>query len=186
MTEPHLPDRAFALPDAELLAIAGPDAMAFAQAQFTNDVEALVDGQWQWNGWLDAKGRLQALFGLLREDDQRLLAWLPAGGAGHLGAALARFRFRSKLQLQPERGRSLVAVPGAGAPAPGVLTLPSDAHLGLRHLRLVAGTVAPGAPSTSMPGTPPTSAWACPGCARAARPAAASCRSGSAWNGCPR
>lgn len=146
MTEPHLPDRAFALPDAELLAIAGPDAMAFAQAQFTNDVEALVDGQWQWNGWLDAKGRLQALFGLLREDDQRLLAWLPAGGAGHLGAALARFRFRSKLQLQPERGRSLVAVPGAGAPAPGVLTLPSDAHLGLRHLRLVAGTVAPGAP----------------------------------------
>ncbi len=144
MTGAQLPDHAFALPDAELLAITGPDASTFAQAQFTNDVDALADGQWHWNGWLDAKGRLQALFGLLREDDQRLLAWLPAGGAGTLAVALSRFRFRSKVQIQPDTARTLVAVRGEASPGPGVLPLPADAQLGPRHLRLVASTVAPG------------------------------------------
>lgn len=144
MTGAQMPDHAFALPDAELLAITGPDASTFAQAQFTNDVDALADGQWHWNGWLDAKGRLQALFGLLREDDQRLLAWLPAGGAGTLAMALSRFRFRSKVQIQPDPARSLVAVRGEASPGPGVLPLPADAQLGPRHLRLVASTVAPG------------------------------------------
>ena len=130
MTGAQLPDHAFALPDAELLAITGPDASTFAQAQFTNDVDALADGQWHWNGWLDAKGRLQALFGLLREDDQRLLAWLPAGGAGTLAVALSRFRFRSKVQIQPDTARTLVAVRGEASPGPGVLPLPADAQLG--------------------------------------------------------
>ena len=29
----------------------GPDATAFAQAQFANDVVALPPGNWQWNGY---------------------------------------------------------------------------------------------------------------------------------------
>jgi folate-binding protein YgfZ len=58
----------FALPDASVIALRGRDALAFAQAQFMNDVAGLADGDWQWNGWLDPKGRVQALFALLRLD----------------------------------------------------------------------------------------------------------------------
>ena len=49
-----------------LLAAEGPDAEAFLQAQLMNDVRALSPRQWQWNGWLNAKGRVQALFALIR------------------------------------------------------------------------------------------------------------------------
>ncbi|MBX3726425.1 MAG: folate-binding protein YgfZ [Xanthomonadales bacterium] len=143
MTHPEIPSHPFALPQGELLSITGPDALAFAQAQLMNDVEALALGGWQWNGWLDAKGRLQALFGLLREDDQRLLAWLPAGGAEALATALARFRFRSKLQLLPDRERTLAGVAGAATGTAGEFPLPDDPLIGPRHLRLLASGAAP-------------------------------------------
>ena len=56
----------FRLSDHRLLSLEGRDAVAFAQAQTMNDVAALEDGRWQWNGWLTAKGRVIALFGLVR------------------------------------------------------------------------------------------------------------------------
>ena len=52
----------FRVPGHQVLTITGRDAVAFAQAQTMNDLRALVPGQWQWNGWLNAKGRLIALF----------------------------------------------------------------------------------------------------------------------------
>lgn len=139
MTQPISPEATLDLPDGELLAIAGADALAFAQAQFTNDVQALTTGDWQWNCWLDAKGRVQALFALHREADDRLLAWLPAGGAEVLATALSRFRFRSKVQLQADPSRRLVAVRGEAPRSGGALPLPADARLGTRHLRLADG-----------------------------------------------
>ncbi len=96
--EAQLPD--FALPGHTVLAVQGVDARAFAQAQFMNDVAALADGQWQWNGWLTPKGRVIALFALLRIDAQTLWLLLPDVATTDLAPLLQRFVFRSKVVLK--------------------------------------------------------------------------------------
>lgn len=82
-----------------VLAIEGRDADAFAQAQFMNDLRPLAPGHWHWNGWLNAKGRVIALFALLRVAPDRLWLMLPDHDATALAEALQRFVFRSKLSL---------------------------------------------------------------------------------------
>jgi folate-binding protein YgfZ len=90
-----------ALADHGVLGVHGPQAQAFLQAQTMNDVAALAVGHWQWNGWLNAKGRVLALFALLRADEQRFLLVLPDADPAWLRAELARFVFRSKVVLEP-------------------------------------------------------------------------------------
>lgn len=90
----------FALTDHRLLALSGRDALAFAQSQFMNDVAALGDGQWHWNGWLTPKGRVVALFALLRIDSDTVWVVLPDADPEPFAAALRRFVFRSKVQIQ--------------------------------------------------------------------------------------
>lgn len=100
--KPHyVPKPFFALPDYRLLALAGADAIPFAQSQFMNDVSMLADGQYQWSGWLNAKGRLIALFTLLRLDAQTLWLLLPDAAPEMLAAELGRYVFRSKVKLTP-------------------------------------------------------------------------------------
>lgn len=82
-----------------LMQLSGPDALAFAQAQFANDLTLLADGCWQWSLWLSPKGRVLALFALLRLDARTLLLWLPDHPAEDLAQALQRFRFRSKVEI---------------------------------------------------------------------------------------
>ncbi|GAB6196295.1 CAF17-like 4Fe-4S cluster assembly/insertion protein YgfZ [Lysobacter xanthus] len=82
-----------------VLALTGGDAVVFAQSQFMNDVAGLGDGGWQWNGWLDPKGRVHALFALLRRDAGTL--WLvTSAGAEDFAAALRRFVFRSRVKIE--------------------------------------------------------------------------------------
>jgi folate-binding protein YgfZ len=90
---------AFALPDHRVVALSGRDAAAFAQAQFMNDVAGLAPGHWQWNGWLTPKGRVVALFALLRVDEQQLWLVLPDADPAAFAAALQRFVFRSKVAI---------------------------------------------------------------------------------------
>lgn len=94
-----LPGQAFALPGHTVIALEGRDAAVFAQAQFMNDVKPLGDGQWQWNGWLTPKGRVIALFALLRLSDQRLRLVVPDADAAALAERLRRFVFRSKVAI---------------------------------------------------------------------------------------
>lgn len=140
----------FALPGQCALEIVGDDARAFAQAQFMNDLRPLRAGQWQWNGWLDAKGRVQALFALHMEHGQKLLAALrmtPAA-AEPVIAQLRRYVLRSKVRLQllddivvagafaGDAGASAPALALPGTPARTLLILPApvqdDAELALR------------------------------------------------------
>ncbi|MFP3435536.1 hypothetical protein SB781_37885, partial [Paraburkholderia sp. SIMBA_061] len=81
-----------------VVALEGPDAIAFAQAQFANDLAALPTGQWQWNAWLTAKGRVLAIFMLCRVADQTLWLVLADGRAETLATQLQRFVFRRKLR----------------------------------------------------------------------------------------
>jgi tRNA-modifying protein YgfZ len=84
---------------AELIEIAGADAIAFAHAQFSSDVTRLAEGDWQWSAWLSAQGRVRCVFALLRVGDDRLLLWLPLGGARAIRDALARYVLRAKVQI---------------------------------------------------------------------------------------
>ena len=110
---------AFALPGASVLAIQGPDAVKFAHAQFMSDVAALADGHWHWSGWLTPKGRVIALFALLRFDAQSLCLLLPDASAEALRAALQRFVFRSKVALAARDDRHVHAAFAVPASAGG-------------------------------------------------------------------
>ncbi len=82
---------------AQIVRLSGPDAVAFAQAQFANDIPSLADGHWQWSAWLTAKGRVIAIFQLLRLDAQELLLVCHDGGAAAIAEQLRRFVFRRKV-----------------------------------------------------------------------------------------
>jgi folate-binding protein YgfZ len=109
---PDNPSTTFALPGHRLLALEGPDAVRFAHAQFMSDVAGLADGHWHWSGWLTPKGRVLALFALLRLDAQRLWLLLPDADPQALAAQLRRFVFRSKVAID---ARPDLAVSGAFA-----------------------------------------------------------------------
>ena len=140
---PDKPDPCFALPDQAVIALHGRDALAFAQAQFMNDVAALADGQWQWNGWLTAQGRVIALFVLLRRDAESL--WLVLGDAEPTGfvAALRRYVFRSKvvIELPPLAANGAFEAPqaargNAAAIIGGAVELDLSGDGGPRRLRI--------------------------------------------------
>ncbi|MGO4700337.1 CAF17-like 4Fe-4S cluster assembly/insertion protein YgfZ [Dyella sp. 2RAB6] len=92
---------------AETLFIEGADAIAFAQAQFSGNAADLAVGRWQFSAWLDAQGRVRALFQLARVSEHSLLLMLRGGRVEPLADALRRFVFRSKLTLQALPVRAL-------------------------------------------------------------------------------
>jgi folate-binding protein YgfZ len=141
----------FALPSHSVVALTGRDAAAFAQAQFMNDVNLLAPGQWQWSGWLTPKGRVIALFALLKLDDETLWLVLPDADPAGFSDALRRFVFRSKVAIAV-RG-DLFASGGFSTPARAVgNALAGDASGGIeldlggaggeRHLRINADAAA--------------------------------------------
>ena len=102
----------FFLPDHGVISLSGRDATAFLQAQTMNDVARLRDGDWQWSGWLTAKGRVIALFALLRLSPETCWLLLPDADAAALADALRRYVFRSKVAIEH---RSDLRVAGCGA-----------------------------------------------------------------------
>ncbi len=133
--------------DVSFLAIQGPDAEAFAQSQLMNDVLALPVGHWHWNGWLNAKGRVLALFALARIAPGDLLLALLDEPADALRDGLQRFVFRSKLRLTvrddlgafaewPGVEPSGVAADRLGFAGDGSITLDCSAAGGTRRLRV--------------------------------------------------
>ncbi|WP_425605414.1 YgfZ/GcvT domain-containing protein [Pseudoxanthomonas putridarboris] len=103
----------FALADHAVIALEGPEAVAFAHAQFANDVTGLPTGQWQWNAWLTPKGRVIALFLLARVADDQLKLVLPDYPADAFATALQRYVFRRKLKIAVADGSRAI---GAFAP----------------------------------------------------------------------
>ncbi|MCC7635905.1 YgfZ/GcvT domain-containing protein [Stenotrophomonas rhizophila] len=87
------------LPGHQLLSLDGPDAAAFAHAQFSSDVTALPLRHWQWSAWLNAKGRTIAVFQLLRVDPEQVLLVLADGDADAIASQLQRFVFRRKVKV---------------------------------------------------------------------------------------
>lgn len=94
-------------PHAETLLLEGPDAGAFAHAQFSSKVGALAIGQWQFSAWLDARGRVRTFFHLARLEQERYLLLLRGGQATTMADTLQRFVFRSKLSVAAQPRRAL-------------------------------------------------------------------------------
>jgi folate-binding protein YgfZ len=117
---------------AETLLIEGPDAIAFAHAQFSSNVNSLAIGQWQFSAWLDPQGRVRALFHLARLADDRLLLLLRGGGGAAMVDAIRRFVFRSKLTLTALPPRALATGPALSMHAisneTGMLSLGCGTH----------------------------------------------------------
>lgn len=120
-----------ALHDHAVVALEGRDALAFAQAQAMNDVAALGDGQWQWNGWLTPKGRLIALFALLRRDAQAAWLLVPDGAGPMLAEGLRRYLFRSKLAIALREDLHVSGAFAAHASASGAQAADEDGGVAL-------------------------------------------------------
>jgi folate-binding protein YgfZ len=102
------------LPTPQLLEINGPDAAAFAHAQFSSDVSALPDGRWQWSAWLSAQGRVRAFFRLLRSSGERMTLILNGGSAVALQTSLRPYVLRAKVQLHIVEARRALGFFDAG------------------------------------------------------------------------
>jgi folate-binding protein YgfZ len=145
------PQAPFALPDHRLIALSGRDAAAFAQAQFMSDINALAPGQWHWSGWLTPKGRVIALFALLKFDDETLWLLLPDADPVTLAAALQRFVFRSKVTINVRGDLKVEGTFGAPSRAGGNvfageassgIELDFSAEGGARTLRILPASIA--------------------------------------------
>lgn len=149
------PQAPFALPGHRLIALCGRDAAVFAQAQFMSDINVLAPGTWQWSGWLTPKGRVIALFALIKFDDETLWLLLPDADPVALAAALQRFVFRSKVSISVRDDLRVEGAFDAPAEASGSafagdagsgLELDFSAEAGARTLRILpasAGSLEP-------------------------------------------
>jgi len=167
------PPMVASLPQHEVIAVEGADAADFLQRQCMNDLRELaVIGDWQWNGLLSAKGRVLALFAVLRVGEQAFWLLLPDGDADHWMAALTRLVFRSKLRLVARPEVQAIGIIGDEPAAEVVPALPSPSRAACdehgwwldhgspgRPRRMFVGTVLPaGLRATATPDA--TAAWA--------------------------
>lgn len=128
---------------AETLLIEGPDAAAFAHAQFSSKISTLDIGQWQFSAWLDAKGRVRTLFHVARLDQERYLLLLRGGSAAAMVESLRRFVFRSKLTLTTPPMRILTT--GDARPMHSVVQHENSISLGCgSHSLAIVSTQDPG------------------------------------------
>lgn len=85
----------------------GSDALEFLQAQLMSDVGTLVDGGWQWSGWLSPKGRLQALLLVVRHAATHFTLLVFDVDSAQFAARLAGFVFRRRVAISHLSGGSV-------------------------------------------------------------------------------
>lgn len=117
-----------ALPGHAVVRLHGPEATVFAQAQFANDVAALSPGHWQWNTWLTPKGRVIALFALLKLDEDDILLLLLDAPAGEFASQLQRFVFRRKVNVAVLEDWQVCGSASAGHVQGAAITSQANGH----------------------------------------------------------
>lgn len=95
------------LPDQHIITVSGDEAAAFLQNLLTNDVKALNINHAQLTGLCNPKGRLLAIFQLVRREQDFLIV-LPAELSAAIAQRLTMFKLRSKVDITV--ADSLVAV----------------------------------------------------------------------------
>ena len=90
--------RAALLPGFGVLRIAGADAVAFLQGQFTNDARLLADGRTQVSALCTGQGRVIAV-ARLRQTEEAVYALLPADLLAKVATQLRKFVLRAKVEI---------------------------------------------------------------------------------------
>jgi folate-binding protein YgfZ len=90
--------RAVLLPGFSVLRIAGTDAPAFLQGQFTHDVRLLADGRTQVSACCTNQGRVLALV-RFRQTEEAIYALLPSDLTARLATHLRKFVLRSRVEI---------------------------------------------------------------------------------------
>ena len=103
------------LPDRGVVAVDGPDRVAFLQGLVSNDVEQAAPGQAVWAAFLTPQGKWLADFFIL-VDGERLLLDVERAQAPMLIQKLTRFRLRSKVTLSDVSADWHVHAAWAGTP----------------------------------------------------------------------
>ncbi len=98
------------LPDWQAVLVTGEDAESFLQNLLTNDVKAAQPGQAQLNAFCQAKGRILAIFWLMRRNNEFLLL-LPSDQADFLAQRLTMFKLRSKVDINVMTDCLVLALP---------------------------------------------------------------------------
>jgi folate-binding protein YgfZ len=139
-----------------VLRIAGPDAAAFLQGQFTDDVAALHPGEAEYGAWCSPKGRMLANFLIRRRGESIFELLLPQSLSDAIAKRLRMFVLRSRVTVADASDESIrlgVGGPDAGQAIGGALGEPpavgAAASLGEALVTALPGpryvvTVAPG------------------------------------------
>src|SRR5690606_9490716 len=114
------------LPHIGCIAVEGRDAGSFLHAQLSQDMAAANHERAPLAGWHDARGRVRAIFRVLRREDDFLLA-LPAESVETTVRDLQRYVLRAEVRLAPAADASAAALIGTAAAAPAALApLPAE------------------------------------------------------------
>ena len=105
MTEPRFSPQ----PELALLRVDGADARRFLHAQTTQRIDDMSASETRLAAWLNAKGRIFALFDIVPDGDGFWLV-LPADNAAATAATLGRFVLRDKVTIAPAPGRAVFAL----------------------------------------------------------------------------
>jgi len=97
--------------------IAGPDAAAFLQGQFTDDVAALRSGEAEYGAWCSPKGRMLANFLIRRSGESIFELLLPQSLSEAIAKRLRMFVLRSRVTIDDVSGESIRL--GVGGPDAG-------------------------------------------------------------------
>jgi folate-binding protein YgfZ len=96
-------------PELGCILVAGTDATAFLNGQFTSDLASLPDGAWTWAGYCSPKGRLLATVRAGRHGAGWALQ-APSAVVADLTARLRRFVLRAKVTFAPASGESAFCI----------------------------------------------------------------------------
>ena len=143
----HLPDRA-------VVAVEGPDRVAFLQGLVSNDVEQAAPGRAVWAALLTPQGKWLADFFILAQqgaDGERLLLDVEGSQAAMLAQKLSRFRLRAKVAVAVLEGWQVHAAWGAAPELPPGAVAAPDPRLAGAGWRVLA--------PMALPATATAEAW---------------------------
>ena len=107
-----MPDVTFCRqPGQGLLRVSGRDARRFLHAQTTQRIDDLKGGETRIAAWLNAKGRVLALFDVVPDGEDFLLI-LPADNVAAVNLGLRRYVLRDAVRIEPVTDRSILSAIG--------------------------------------------------------------------------
>ena len=93
------------------IAFSGEDALDFLQGQFTNDLASQQPGEQRINGYCNPKGRLLAVFRMLRDHDRWVMV-IPRDLCDAMAKRLTLYRMRAKVTIEVLEDVQLIGIGG--------------------------------------------------------------------------